>query len=242
MLFSTLLLLPKSLRSRHSLLRQIHRLVNKIYTDFENRRYCSAVSVDISQAFDKVWHIGLFYKLKCTLPHPIFSLLKYYLTDRTFFVKYEEAYTKLYPVLSRVPQGSILGPVLYPIFTADLPEIRQTMLATYVDDTTILASHENPTKASRLLQTHLDQYAEWLQQWRIKVNETKSVHIIFTLKQGTCPPALLNGTRIPQSGSIKYLGLHLDRRLTWRTNIFAKKKNWALNLARCIGSWAGNQN
>jgi hypothetical protein len=158
----------------------------KIYNDFENRRYCSAVCVGISQAFDKVWHIGLFYKLKCTLPHPIFSLLKSYLTDRTFFVKYE-AYTKLYPVLSGVPQGSILGPMLYSIFTADLPETRQTMLATYADDTIILASHENPTEASRLLQTHLDQYAEWLQQWRIKVIETKPVHITFTLKQGTCP-------------------------------------------------------
>jgi hypothetical protein len=95
------------------------------------------------------------------------------------------------------------------------------MLATFADDTTTLASHENPTSASRLLQPHLDQYAEWLQQWRIKVNETKSVHITFTLKQGTWPPVLLKGTRIPQSGSIKCLGLHLDRRLTWRTHIFA---------------------
>jgi hypothetical protein len=89
--------------------------------------------------------------------------------------------------------------MLYSIFTANLPETRQTMLATYADDTAILASHENPTEASRLLQTHLDQYAEWLQQWRINVNETKSVHITFTLKQGTCFPVLLNGTRIPQT-------------------------------------------
>jgi hypothetical protein len=81
--------------------------------------------------------------------------------------------------------------MLYSIFTADLPETRQTMLATYADDTNILASHENPTEASRLFQTYLDQYAEWLQQWRIKVNETKSVHITFTLKQGTCPPGTI---------------------------------------------------
>jgi hypothetical protein len=153
-------LIPKhqfGFRKGHGTTEQIHRLVNKIYNDFENRHYCSAVSVDISQAFDKVWHICLFYKLKCTLPHPIFSLLKSYLTDRTFFVSYEEAYTKLYPVLSGVLQGSILGPMLYSILTADLPETIQTMIATYADDTTILASQENPTEASRLLQTHLDQ-------------------------------------------------------------------------------------
>jgi hypothetical protein len=137
----------------HGTIEEIHRLVNKIYTDFENRRYCSAVTVDLSQAFYNVWHLGLFYKLKCSLPHRIFYLLKYNLTDRTFFVKYEEAYTKLYPVLSGVPQRSILGAMLYSIFTADLPETRQTMLATYADDTTILASHEKPTEASRLRQT-----------------------------------------------------------------------------------------
>jgi hypothetical protein len=68
-------LIPKhqfGFRKVHETIEQIHRLVNKIYNDFENRRYCSAVSVDIRQAFDKVWHIGLFYKLKCTLPRPIF--------------------------------------------------------------------------------------------------------------------------------------------------------------------------
>jgi hypothetical protein len=106
------------------------------------------------------------------------------------------------------------------------------MLATYTDDTTILASHENPTEASRPLQTHLDQYAESLQQWRIEVNKTKSVHITFTLKQGTRPLVLLNGTRIPQSESIKYLGLHLDRRLTWRTHIFVKRKQLGIKFSQ----------
>jgi hypothetical protein len=56
-------LIPKhqfGFRKGHGTIEQIHRLVNKIYNDFENRRYCSAVSVDISRAFDKVWHIGLF--------------------------------------------------------------------------------------------------------------------------------------------------------------------------------------
>jgi hypothetical protein len=125
---------------------------------------------------------------KRALPHPLYSLLKSYLTDRTFLVKYEEAYTDLYPVLSGVSQGSILGPTLYFIYTADLPETGQTMIATYADNTTILASHENPTEASGILQTHLDQFEVWLQRWRIQANETISAHITFTLRHGICPP------------------------------------------------------
>jgi len=68
--------------------------------------------------------------------------LKSYLPDRTFQVRYQEEYTKLYIIQPGVPQGSILGPILYSIFTADLPETeQQTLTATYADDTAILASH-----------------------------------------------------------------------------------------------------
>jgi endonuclease/exonuclease/phosphatase family metal-dependent hydrolase len=219
-------------RKRHGTLEQIHRIVQQIENDFENNKYCSAVCVDISQAFDKVWHIGLLHKLKNALPHPIFSLIKSYLTNRTFQVKHGETYTDLYPVQSGVPQGSILGPVLYSLYTADLPLSKFTTLATYADDTTILASHKNPVEASRLLQTHLNKYEAWLQRWRIKANETKSAHITFTLKTKTCPPVLLNGTSIPQSDSIKYLGLHLDRRLTWRTHILTKRHQLNIQFKR----------
>jgi hypothetical protein len=135
------------------------------------------------------------YKRKYVLTHPLYSLLKSFLTDRTLLVKYEDAYTDLYFVLSGVPQGSILGPKLYSIHTADLPETGQTTLATYADDTTILASHENPTEASRMLQMHLDQFEVWLQRWRIQANETKSVHVAFPLRHGNCPPVQLNGKK-----------------------------------------------
>jgi len=69
---------------------QAHKLVYKINNDLENKRYCSAAFTDISQAFDKLWHTGLLYKLKRAFPHLEYNLLKSYLTDRTFQVRYQE--------------------------------------------------------------------------------------------------------------------------------------------------------
>jgi len=206
--------------------------VHKIQEDLQHKRYCTATFIDISQAFNKVWHPGLLYKLKRTLPHPLYSILKSYLTNRVFQVRYQDEYTSLYNIQSGVPQGSILGPVLYSIFTADLPVSDQTLIATYADDTAILASNTDPLTTGRHLQQHLEKLEHWLKRWRIRANESKSTHITFTLRCGECPAVYLNGTIVPQRTTIKYLGIHLDRRLTWKPHIQSKRKQLGLLLQR----------
>ena len=64
----------------------------------------------------------------------------------------------------------------------------------------------------------------WLQKWKIKVNETKSSHITFTLRKDNCPAISTNQTVLPQVESVKYLGLHFDRRLNWKVHITKKRK------------------
>jgi hypothetical protein len=101
---------------------------------------CTAVFLDVAQAFDKVWHTGLLYKLKATLPGPYYLLLKTYLHTRYFQVRYNSSYSTCHEVLSGVPQGSVLGPLLYLIFTADLPTTDHTTIVTFADDTDCLRS------------------------------------------------------------------------------------------------------
>jgi hypothetical protein len=102
------------------------------------------------------------------------------------------------------------------------------MTATFADDTTILASQENPITASRKLQNHLNRFEKWLKRWRIQVTKIRSTHVTLTLRRENCPTVTLNGNQIPQEDTAKYLGIYLDRRLTWRTHIFAKRKQLGL--------------
>jgi hypothetical protein len=74
-------------RSAHSTLQQGHRIINTINQAFNNNQYCTAVFLEVAQAFDKVWHSGLVYKIKTLLPPQYCSLLHAYLSNRKFVVK-----------------------------------------------------------------------------------------------------------------------------------------------------------
>ena len=211
-------------RHKHATIEQVHRIISTIHRALENKHYCTAAFLDISQAFDKVWHEGLLYKLKTFLPLNMYNILQSYLTNRHFRTKYREAYSSLRPVLAGVPQGSVLGPLLYLTFTADLPTLANSTTATFADDTAILTVHENPAEATHRPQLHLNEIQSWLKTWRIRANETKSVQVTFTLNKLTCPPVQLNNEQLPQADEVKYLGIHLDRRLTWRKHITTKRK------------------
>lgn len=217
-------------RHFHSTIEQTHRIVNIINQCYEEKKYCSAVFLDISQAFDKVWHTGLLYKLKKLLPYQFYEILKSYLSQRHFIVKQKDHFSNIYEIAAGVPQGSVLGPLLYLIFTSDLPKGPNTSIATFADDTAILASHENSTCASNMIQFNLNLIQNWMVKWKIKANENKSNHITFTLRKDTCPPVKLNNKSIPQSNDVRYLGIHLDRRLTWQKHIFTKRKQLGLKL------------
>jgi hypothetical protein len=96
----------------------------------ETNQYCSAAFLDISQAFDKVWHTGLLYKLRQSLPLNYFLILKSYLHSRHFIVKVENEYIELSPVNVDVPQGSVLGPLLYLLCIEDQPTSPESTTAT----------------------------------------------------------------------------------------------------------------
>ena len=210
-------------RKAHSTIHQLHRVTDFIATGLENKQYTSGVFLDVTAAFDKVWHEGLLYKLKPILCNNYYGVIRSFLEDRFFRVRHGSAYSQLKPIEAGVPQGSILSPLFYNIYTSDIPQNPNTIICTYADDTAILSSSDLPDNTSSTLQQHMDEVQEWTKKWRIKINPTKSTQVTFTLRTQTCPPVTLNNTPLSQEKTVRYLGLHLDRRLTWSHHIKCKR-------------------
>ena len=143
--------------------------------------------------------------------------------ERKFRVKVKESITADYKIRACVRKGSVLGPLLYLIFTSDLPTHDKTLKSTFADDTAILSSDKNHYLASQNINAHMKKIESWLAKWRIKVNEQKSTHVTFTLRKETCPTVLLNNVAIPKTNEVTYFGIKLDLGLTWRTHIKAKQ-------------------
>ena len=210
-------------RTKHSTIDQVHRVTNVINKAIEEKHYCSGVFLDVAQAFDKVWHKGLLLKLREQLPHTWSALLKSYLTERHFRVRYDEATTNWKSISAGVPQGSVLGPILYLLYTADIPTNDNTMIAMFADDTAILSTRKDQQAATEILQTTINTVYNWTKRWKIKINGDKSVHVNYTLRKTAYIPVTLNQEIIPQKDSAKYLGMHLDSRLNWKHHVRQKK-------------------
>lgn len=215
-------------RNKHSTIDQVHRITNIIEKTLENKKVCSTVFLDVAQAFDKVWHEGLLCKLKTILPKQFTDILESYISDRYFRIKQEGAYSELKEIKAGVPQGSVLGPILYLLYTCDLPNLGNNIVATFADDTAIMSVSENLENSSQNLQTAINQIQQWTKKWRIKLNESKSVHVNFTNKKIGHIPVYINNQEIPHANTAKYLGMTLDAKLRWKAHV--KKKREELGL------------
>lgn len=208
-------------RPGHDTVAQLVRVVENITLQFNNKGHSLGIFLDIAKAFDRVWHKGLLFKLhNMGFHHQYLRLIHSYLHNRSFFVSHQDSISSTRPITAGVPQGSVLGPLLFNLFTSDIPIHRRTTIATFADDTAIFASHRNLQFARSCAQQHLDAVAEWTSKWRIKVNADKTAAVHFTRNYTPSPQQLtFSGNQIEYQNSAKYLGVDLDRRLLFNIHI-----------------------
>jgi hypothetical protein len=186
----------------------------------ESKNVCG-VFFDVAKAFDRVWHGGIIYKMKSLgIPSYIINFVKNFLADRSFTVKIQNSRSMLYPSNCGVPQGSVLGPLLFLIFINDIPLVGKktvNLSVLYCDDLVALFPFRKPGLIVNEINKYLASLVAWLFKWRLKMNVEKCSFIIFSNKSYSNELFKLNlGTGlIPYSKTVKFLGITFDERLTF---------------------------
>ena len=211
-------------RARHSTIEQLHRISSFIEKALEERKYCNVAFLDVAQAFDRVWHQKLTYKLSKMLPGNHVQLLMSYVADRFFRVRFEDSFSDFKPIKAGVPQGSVLSPLLYSLFTADIPKPRNGKLGIFADDTAVASAAKTYEQTVSDLQESLDNIQDWTERDRTVLNAGKSENVVFALRPYVHVPVVLKDTPIPHVHKARYLGLIMDSKLRWKEHILTKKK------------------
>jgi hypothetical protein len=147
---------------RTSTIHQIARLTDQIHLDKAHDRLTTAAFLDIDKAFDKVWHLGLINKLiEAEFPSYLIKMIHSFLENRTFHISHNNFTSQTYAIKAGVPQGAVLSPTPYNIYTNDIPTTPNTKRYLFANDSTIKATHRWLFVARRHIQTHLDQLQTW---------------------------------------------------------------------------------
>ena len=177
-----------------------------------------SVFLDISKAFDKVWHEGLLYKLKSMdISGELYNLLENYLSDRFQRVLLNGQASSWRPVLAGVPQGSIRGPLLFLIY--DLPNELKSNAKLFADDTSFFTIVKDRTESANTLSNELSEISKWAYDWKMFFNPDPckpAQEVVFSRKKKTQIHLAIsrNNIQVERTSYQKHLGFYLMKNLT----------------------------
>ena len=200
-----------------STITQLSYIIHYIRSSWGNSKIVQGAFLDISSAFDKVWHKGLLSKLShIGIDGNFLDLFHSYLSQRKQCVIVDGEKSTFLEVKAGVPQGSRFGPLLFIIY---INGIKSEMLI-FADDTTILASGHDPAESATQLNSDLQKISDWAKTWKVQFNTNKSKDIIFSKKYlNNSPPLVLNNESINRVNIHKHLGVYLSSTLDWSKQI-----------------------
>ena len=220
-----------------STVNQLTYLYDMFCKALDNGLEVRVIFFDISKAFDKVWHRGLLLKLEnAGIRGNLLLWFTNYLHQRRQCVVLPGTSSTTLPISAGVPQGSILGPLLFLVFINDIVREIQSNINLFADDTSLFLVVDNPADDAKQLQSDINKISSWADTWLVKFNPSKSECLIISRKRlrPAHPTLHMYDTDIPTVEDHKHLGIIFSSNGSWHSHIrYIKEKAWRrINILR----------
>jgi hypothetical protein len=220
-------------RSKRSTETQLMAFTQDVLKNLRSGQQTDVIIMDFAKAFDKVSHWRLAMKLRnYGITGTVNKWIEDFLTDRTQRVVCTGESSEWAAVQSGVPQGSVIGPILFLIYINDLPENINSSVRLFADDTIMYMTMTNESDASAL-QADLDKLAAWEEKWQMKFHPDKcSVLCVTRSRTPNIHDYKLHQHTLKAEDKTKYLGVTIDSKLCWNSHIdnVTKKSKFIIGL------------
>ena len=209
----------------HSTSMSLLDIQDKITMAMDKNEYSMGIFLDLAKAFDTVDHKILLAKLEhYGIRGNALNWFKSYLTNRYQKVSCNGRLSNLQLIEFGVPQGSILGPLLFLIYINDLPNSSSILhYILFADDSNVFLSHASYDQLFQLANNELTSASDWFKANKLSLNLSKTNYIIFRSTKKLIPnntnELLIDNKIIPEVLTTKFLGVHIDQNLKWKTHI-----------------------
>ena len=218
---------------KHSTVHQLLELYNSILNSLEKKEFSCFVFCDFSKAFDKVWHKGLIHKMNSYgIQGKLIKWFENYLFKRRQKVINKNSWSSFEPVSAGVPQGSVLGPLMFLIYINDIGEKLISLSRLFADDTSLGYSSQSVDQIKTVINHDLLELNAWSSKWLMSFNPEKT-EILFFSNTGNIDNIefSFNGKSIPLSTSHKHLGVILSQNAKWNEHL----ENMITNITKHLG-------
>lgn len=211
-------------REKHSTIHAVSEFINDVNYSLENKETTLSVFLDLSKAFDTINHNILLKKLEFygIRGQPL-KWFNSYMTNRTQYTQYDKCVSGRQNLTCGVPQGSVLGPLLFIIYTNDLPCCLQNSKGIlFADDTTVYSSNKNLRDLYKYLNDDLKCLNDWFMANKLSLNVNKTNCMLFSNTRSVINEEYklrIGNDKIEQQSCVKFLGVFIDDKLNWHEHI-----------------------